>query len=291
MTELYRHVGEYTDVPAGDTAWGSARSATSSGGTSGSPRPLRVRRSSRGRGWNSVAPSYAREATGYGLVFFLAEMLAVAGDVGGRGLLVRVGQRRDPHDREAPRARRPGVALLRLRWRGARPRRHRRRAVEQVRAVRAPQGSRRLAGATSVGRHPEARRSGPSPPSWRCRPRPRTVSTGATRRRSSPTAASPVAEACPARLGRPRLPRARRCLGPRQGRERRRSHDVRARCSRTPAVTAEFVCTQRHSQGGSCRTCIGRTSTPPRPMAYTRNYITSTNVTTREGGRPMNCSD
>ena len=37
MTELYRHLGEHTDVPAGDIGVGAARSATCSASTSASP--------------------------------------------------------------------------------------------------------------------------------------------------------------------------------------------------------------------------------------------------------------
>ena len=37
MTELYRHLGEYTDVPAGTSVWAGVRSATCSASTSGSP--------------------------------------------------------------------------------------------------------------------------------------------------------------------------------------------------------------------------------------------------------------
>jgi glutamate dehydrogenase (NADP+) len=41
MTELYRHIGENTDVPAATSAWGRARSATCSAGTSASPTASR----------------------------------------------------------------------------------------------------------------------------------------------------------------------------------------------------------------------------------------------------------
>jgi glutamate dehydrogenase/leucine dehydrogenase len=34
MTELYRHIGEYTDVPPVTSAWAGARSATCSASTS-----------------------------------------------------------------------------------------------------------------------------------------------------------------------------------------------------------------------------------------------------------------
>ena len=37
MTELYRHLGEYTDVPVATSGSGAAKSATCSGSTSGSP--------------------------------------------------------------------------------------------------------------------------------------------------------------------------------------------------------------------------------------------------------------
>ncbi len=54
MTELYRHIGEYTDVRPATSAWAGARSATSSGSTSGSPTATSPA-SSPARAWRTAA--------------------------------------------------------------------------------------------------------------------------------------------------------------------------------------------------------------------------------------------
>jgi glutamate dehydrogenase (NADP+) len=79
MTELYRHIGEYTDVPAGDIGVGGREI----GYLFGQYKRITNRYESgvltgKGIGWGG---SLVRtEATGYGAVFFVDEMLRAAGD-------------------------------------------------------------------------------------------------------------------------------------------------------------------------------------------------------------------
>ena len=116
MTELYRHLGEYTDVPAGDIGVGRPRDRLPVRPVQADHQPLRVGRPDRqGPDWGGSL--VRREATGYGAVYFVDEMLKVRGE-GARGQDLRglrLGQRRDLRDREDPPARRQGRRLLRLR--------------------------------------------------------------------------------------------------------------------------------------------------------------------------------
>ncbi|HEX6019243.1 MAG TPA: NADP-specific glutamate dehydrogenase [Burkholderiaceae bacterium] len=79
MTELHRHLGEYTDVPAGDIGVGGREL----GYMFGQYKRLTNRYEStvltgKGIGWGG---SLVRtEATGYGAVYFMREMLKVRGD-------------------------------------------------------------------------------------------------------------------------------------------------------------------------------------------------------------------
>ncbi len=79
MTELYRHLGEYTDVPAGDIGVGTDEI----GYLFGQYKRITNRYESgvltgKGVGWGGA---YVRtEATGYGAAFFLREMLATRED-------------------------------------------------------------------------------------------------------------------------------------------------------------------------------------------------------------------
>lgn len=78
MTELYRHIGEYTDVPAGDIGVGGREI----GYLFGQYRRLTNRYEAgiltgKGIGWGGA--QVRTEATGYGAVFFVQEMLAVHG--------------------------------------------------------------------------------------------------------------------------------------------------------------------------------------------------------------------
>ncbi len=76
MTELYRHLGEYTDVPAGDIGVGSREI----GYLFGQYKRITNRYESgviTGKGLNYGGSMVRTEATGYGAVFFVDEMLKV----------------------------------------------------------------------------------------------------------------------------------------------------------------------------------------------------------------------
>ena len=78
MTELYRHIGEYTDVPAGDIGVGSREI----GYLFGQYKRITNRYESgiiTGKGVEWGGALVRNEATGYGTVFFLREMLASRG--------------------------------------------------------------------------------------------------------------------------------------------------------------------------------------------------------------------
>ena len=78
MTELYRHLGEYTDVPAGDIGVGGREI----GYMFGQYKRITNRYESgvlTGKGLSWGGSQVRTEATGYGLVFFVKEMLAAKG--------------------------------------------------------------------------------------------------------------------------------------------------------------------------------------------------------------------
>jgi glutamate dehydrogenase (NADP+) len=79
MTELYRHIGEYTDVPAGDTGVGSREV----GYLFGQYRRITNLHESgvlTGKGLTWGGSQVRTEATGYGAVFFVDEILKAADD-------------------------------------------------------------------------------------------------------------------------------------------------------------------------------------------------------------------
>ena len=79
MNELYRHLGEHTDVPAGDIGVGSREI----GYLFGQYRKVTNRHESgmfTGKGVQWGGAEVRTEATGYGAVFFAQEMLSVHGD-------------------------------------------------------------------------------------------------------------------------------------------------------------------------------------------------------------------
>jgi glutamate dehydrogenase (NADP+) len=79
MTELYRHLGEYTDVPAGDIGVG----AREIGYLFGQYKRITNRYESgviTGKGLLWGGSQVRKEATGYGCVYFVQEMLAARGD-------------------------------------------------------------------------------------------------------------------------------------------------------------------------------------------------------------------
>jgi glutamate dehydrogenase (NADP+) len=78
MTELYRHLGEYTDVPAGDIGVG----AREIGYLFGQYKRITNRYESgvlTGKGLDWGGSLVRKEATGYGLVFFVEKMLEARG--------------------------------------------------------------------------------------------------------------------------------------------------------------------------------------------------------------------
>ncbi len=79
MTELYRHIGEYTDVPAGDIGVGQREI----GYMFGQYKRITNRYESgvlTGKGLTWGGSTVRREATGYGAVFFVEEMLKTRGE-------------------------------------------------------------------------------------------------------------------------------------------------------------------------------------------------------------------
>jgi glutamate dehydrogenase (NADP+) len=79
MTELFRHLGEHTDVPAGDTGVGTREI----GYLFGQYKRITNRYESgalTGKGTEWGGALVRTEATGYGTVFFLDEMLRARGD-------------------------------------------------------------------------------------------------------------------------------------------------------------------------------------------------------------------
>ena len=79
MTELYRHLGEYTDVPAGDIGVGGREI----GFLFGQYKRITNRYESAvitGKGLDWGGSLVRTEATGYGAVYFVQEMLKVRGD-------------------------------------------------------------------------------------------------------------------------------------------------------------------------------------------------------------------
>ncbi|MGC0251364.1 MULTISPECIES: NADP-specific glutamate dehydrogenase [unclassified Pseudactinotalea] len=79
MTELYRHIGEYTDVPAGDAGVGKREL----GYLFGQYKRITNRYESgtlTGKGMTWGGSQVRTEATGYGTVFFVNEMLRAGGE-------------------------------------------------------------------------------------------------------------------------------------------------------------------------------------------------------------------
>jgi glutamate dehydrogenase (NADP+) len=88
MTELYRHIGEYTDVPAGDIGVG----AREIGYLFGQYKRITNRYESgvlTGKGTSWGGALVRTEATGYGVAYFAQRMLAVRGeDLAGKSCVV-----------------------------------------------------------------------------------------------------------------------------------------------------------------------------------------------------------
>ena len=78
MTELYRHIGPYTDVPAGDIGVGAREIGYLFGQYKRITNTVSCVLTGKSLGWGGslIRP----EATGYGSVYFASEMLATRGD-------------------------------------------------------------------------------------------------------------------------------------------------------------------------------------------------------------------
>jgi glutamate dehydrogenase (NADP+) len=78
MTELYRHIGQFTDVPAGDIGVGGREIGYMFGQYKKITNEFTGVLTGKGLGWGGslIRP----EATGYGAVYFAAEMLATRGE-------------------------------------------------------------------------------------------------------------------------------------------------------------------------------------------------------------------
>ncbi len=101
MTELWRYIGEYTDVPAGDIGVGGREI----GYMFGQYKRLTSKYEAgvlTGKGLDYGGSLVRTEATGYGATFFVDEMLKVRKDAlrGQEVRRLRLGQRRHLHDRE-----------------------------------------------------------------------------------------------------------------------------------------------------------------------------------------------
>ena len=163
MSELYRHIGPDTDVPAGDIGVGGREI----GFLFGQYKKLRNEFTGvlTGKGINWSGSRIREEATGYGLVYFVEEMLRDQGQFHqrqGRGDL-RLGQRRPVRRREGHDDGRQGRHLLRFQRFRPRPQRRGRRAAgvrqgTQEREARAHPGIRQTVqmrifrGQTALGR-------------------------------------------------------------------------------------------------------------------------------------------
>ena len=102
MTELYRHIGQFTDVPAGDIGVGGREIGYLFGQYKRITNEFTGVLTGKGYGWGD--PLIRPEATGYGAVYFAEEMLATRRRPRGQDV-PRVGERqcRPVHGREADR--------------------------------------------------------------------------------------------------------------------------------------------------------------------------------------------
>ncbi len=114
MTELYRHIGQFTDVPAGDIGVGGREIGFLFGQYKRISNQFTGVLTGKGLNWggSEIRP----EATGYGAVYFAEEMLATRSEdlVGQEVPRLGQWQRRSVHRREADRARRQAAHVLGL---------------------------------------------------------------------------------------------------------------------------------------------------------------------------------
>ena len=233
MTELYRHIGQFTDVPAGDIGVG----AREIGYLFGQYKRITNQFSGvlTGKGFEWGGSAIRPEATGYGAVYFAQEMLGHARRQPGGQDVPGLGQReRGPvHGGEADRPWCPTRHPVRLRRLRPRPRwdRPREARVGHGAEERAPREGSASTPRSSLARgscrpRQETRtRFGASRPTAPSRAPRKMRSTARTRPTDLVAGSSPVTEGA----NMPTTPRRRRAvhhLGPalrsRQGRQRRR---------------------------------------------------------------------
>ena len=226
MSELFRHIGPDTDVPAGDIGVGGREI----GFLFGQYKKLTNRFNGvlTGKGLSYGGSLIRPEATGYGAVYFAQEMLATRGDsvegkmatVSGSGnvaqytveKLLQLGAKVVTlSDSAGTIVDADGINEEKLAWV---------MELKNVRRGRIARVRRAVPGAEYL---PD-RSPGASSATWPSPAPRRTRSTARTPRRWSPTAASASAKAptCPPTRRRRRLPRRQDPLRPRQGGQRRR---------------------------------------------------------------------
>ena len=129
MSELFRHIGPDTDVPAGDIGVGGREIGYLFGQYKKIVNRFCGVLTGKGLAWGGslIRP----EATGYGAVYFAKEMLATRGESfkGKVGDGFRLGQRRPVHRREAQSVGRQGRHAFRFGRHDRRRGRHQRREV------------------------------------------------------------------------------------------------------------------------------------------------------------------
>ena len=287
MTELYRHLGEYTDVPAGDIGVG----AREIGYLFGQYKRITNRYESgvlTGKGARAGAARWcAREATGYGCASTSSTRCSrsAATSLDGKTCVVSgLGQRGDLRDREGPAARRHGRRLL-----GLLGLRDPRRGGHRPRPAQAGQGgrARRIADYADAARRDAAvrrRRQHLGRPlrGGDAVARPRTSSTGSDAAAWCATAASPWREGANMPThprGRAGLPGGGRRVRPGQGGQRRRRGDLGAgdaaeRQPRLVDLRAHRAAARRDHAGHPPLAA----TRPPRSTACPGNYVVGANI-------------
>jgi hypothetical protein len=223
MTELYRHLGEYTDVPAGDIGVGAREIGFLFGQykrspTATSPACSPARASAGAARWCARRPPATARCSSSRRCCGARDSLE--GDLRGLGSgNVAI------YAIEKLRSWAQGGGLLGLQRRHPRRARHRPRDASSS-SRKWSAGASRLRRATTRTRATwRAATSGTCPATWRCPAPRRTSSTARTRASWCATAASPSARAptCrPRRTACRAVPRGRCRLRPRQGGQRRR---------------------------------------------------------------------
>jgi glutamate dehydrogenase (NADP+) len=262
MTELHRHLGEHTDVPAGDIGVGQREL----GYLFGQYKRITNRYESgvltgKGLAWGGAR--VRREATGYGCAYFVAEMLAARGtSFDGRDVVVSGAGNVALSAIE--KAQQLGGRVIACSDRSGCVHDPRGLDVELLTQVKEVERADLAEPARATS---PAARPGRSPATWRCRARRRTSSPrrtpGAWCRAAS--SRSPRARTCPARPTRcARSATPASPSGPARRPTRAGSRPARWRCSRTRRATRGPSSTPRRGSWRSCATSTPHAGTPPR---------------------------